>query len=156
MYSSIAEIKDDISISVDFNEVFGFGVSHDGDCLRQRRAKFQIQSNRSLTSQIHVIVLGEIRSQVVRVQSVSVGLIRPAYVVSFVPIYLVCAVKQSGVGRYTSSSGIIQLERFQTVQLTVEINTDFRQRKMFKVECISLSISVSRSIVDQTHHQSDR
>jgi hypothetical protein len=65
--------------------------------MRQRRANFQIQSNRSLTSQIHVIVLGRIRSQVVRVQSVSVGIIGPAYVVSFVPIYLVCAAKQSGV-----------------------------------------------------------
>jgi hypothetical protein len=75
-----------------------------------------------LTSQIHVIVLGEIRSRVVRVQSVSVGVIGPAYVVSFIPIYLVCAAKQSGVGRYISSRGKIQLERFQTVQLTVEIN----------------------------------
>jgi hypothetical protein len=86
--SSVAEIEDDISISVDFIEVFEFDVSYDGDGLCQRGTKVKIQSNCSLTSQIHVIVFSEIRSHVVCIQNVSTGVIGPAYVVSF--LYLSC------------------------------------------------------------------
>jgi hypothetical protein len=80
-----------------FDHVLEFRIRDDGDGLRQGDTEHEVQSNGSVSRQIHVIVLREIRSEVVGEQSVSVGVIRPTNVVSFVPIYFVRSSEQTPV-----------------------------------------------------------
>jgi hypothetical protein len=75
VHRSIVEIENDVPISIDFDHVFEFRVRDDGDGLRQSDTELEVQSNGSLSRQIHVIVLSEIRSEVVGEQSVSIGVI---------------------------------------------------------------------------------
>ncbi len=76
-----------------------------------------------------MIVLREIRSQVVRVKSISVGVIGSTDIVSLVPIYLVRASEQTLVCRNEPTGGKIELQRLETVLLSVEVDSDFRQRE---------------------------
>jgi hypothetical protein len=99
-------------ISVDFDHVLELRVSDDGDRVRQCCAELQVQSNGSLSRQIHVIVFGEIRSQVIGIQRISAGVIGPVDVVSLVSIYLGRAAEQTRVRRNVLVRGKIQFQRF--------------------------------------------
>jgi hypothetical protein len=126
-YSSITEIENDVSIAVDFDQVLEFRICDDGDSLRKCGAELQIQANGSLSREIHVIVLSEIRSQIVGVKGVAVGEVGPTEAVTLVSIYLVRAPEQSGVHRHVTAGGKVEFQRFQTVQLSVQIDADFRE-----------------------------
>jgi hypothetical protein len=91
LYSSIVEIEDDVSIPIDFDQVLEFRICDDGDSLRKCGAELQIQSDGSLSREIHVIVLPEIRSQIVDVKGVAVGEVGPTNAVTLVSIYFVRA-----------------------------------------------------------------
>jgi hypothetical protein len=112
VHRSIVEIENDVPVSIDFDHVLEFRVRDDGDGLRQSDTELEVKSNGSLTRQIHVIVLSEIRSEVIGEKSVSVGIIRPTNVVSFVPIYLVRTPEQARVRDYVSTCCKIRLQRF--------------------------------------------
>jgi hypothetical protein len=76
-------------ISVDFDQVLEFLLHDDGDSLRQCGAELQIQSDGSLSHEIHVIVLPEIRSQIVGVKSIAVGEVGSTDAVTIVSILFV-------------------------------------------------------------------
>jgi hypothetical protein len=85
VHRSVVEIESDVAISITSNSAYATTVTICASAIPNLRSK----SNGSLSRHIHVIVLREIRSEVVGEQSVSAGVIRPTNVVSFVPIYLV-------------------------------------------------------------------
>jgi hypothetical protein len=95
-YSSIAEIENDVSIAVDFDQVLEFRVCDDGDSLRKCGAELQIQANGSLSREIHVIVLPEFRGQIVGVKGVAVGEVGPTEAVTLVSIILSCSCPRTG------------------------------------------------------------
>jgi hypothetical protein len=74
----------------------------------------------------------------------------------FVPIYIVRAAKQTGVRRHVLTGAKGQFERFETVQLSVQIDCNLAERVMMKVERILIAVTVIGSIVDESHDQSGR
>jgi hypothetical protein len=62
-----------------------------------------------------VIVLPEIRSQIVGVKGIAVGEVGPTNAVTLVSIYFVRASEQSGVRRHVTTSGKIEFQRLQAV-----------------------------------------
>jgi hypothetical protein len=114
-YSSIVEIKDDVSIAIDFDQVLEFRICDDGDSLGKCGAELQIQSDGSLPREIHVIVLPEIRSQIVGVKGVAVGEVGSTDAATIVSIYLVRAPEQSGVCRHVTAGGKVEFQRFHAV-----------------------------------------
>ena len=73
------------------------------------------------------IVLRQIGCQIVREQCVSRSVLGTRNVVTLVPIYLVRTGKQTRVRRDVSTFVEIQFERFETVQLSVQIDCNLAE-----------------------------
>ena len=145
--NSYSEIEDDVSVSIDFDHVFKFGIGDDADGSSKCVSKFQRETHATLTHQVEMIVLAQIGTQVERIQRIAVPVITASYKQPFVFAQSPGSSIETVECSYIQLMFVIRLYRSDgMLLLTVQVQCNLAQVEMVKIEWIAFGVSVECAI----------